>query len=109
MREPAGDALRSMLEAAAEGLGGVERVAAAQAVELRHAGRSFARLAEDAASFRLDPSIAAAALRTPDTSASPLGPEWVEFRPTELDRFALDRAMAWLESAWRLAGPAART
>lgn len=51
---------------------------------------------------RLRPAVAAAALRTPDVEASPRGAGWVRFAPPELDDFARDRAVAWLESAVRL-------
>ena len=54
--------------------------------------------------LRLDRQIAAAAIRTPDTTASPRGPEWVRFNPRELDPHALDRLEAWLELAHRRAG-----
>lgn len=55
------------------------------------------------AEFRLDPAVAAAAQRTPDTSASERGPDWVRFSPVELDDHAIDRAVAWLGSAARRA------
>lgn len=53
------------------------------------------------AEFRLDPAIAAAALRTPDTAPSPRGQGWVRFQPTSLDGHAVDRATAWFISAYR--------
>ncbi len=56
------------------------------------------------ASFRLDPVLAGAARRTPDTGASFLGPEWIEFRPAVLDGHAADRATAWFLAAIRRAG-----
>jgi hypothetical protein len=55
------------------------------------------------AEFRLDPAVAAAAQRTPDTSASERGPDWVRFSPTDVDDHAIDRAAAWLGSAARRA------
>lgn len=55
------------------------------------------------AEFRLDPAVAAAAGRTPDTSPSDRGPDWVRFRPVDLDDHAIDRAVAWLRSAARRA------
>ena len=69
------------------------------------AGRPFATLdgAGTTASFRLDAVIADAARRTPDTSASPRGPEWVSFRPATLDGHAEDRARAWFAAAARRA------
>ena len=68
--------------------------------------RPFATLEADggAASFRLSPAVAAAAVHTPDTEPSPRGPDWVTLRPTVVDGHAIDRAVAWLESAWRHAG-----
>jgi hypothetical protein len=56
------------------------------------------------ASFRLDPVLAGAARRTPDTGPSFLGPEWVEFRPAIVDAHAADRATAWFLAAIRRAG-----
>jgi hypothetical protein len=58
------------------------------------------------AEFRLDPAVAGAARRTPDTAASERGPEWVRFAPSALDPHAADRAVAWLGSAARRAGSA---
>jgi hypothetical protein len=48
--------------------------------------------------------VAAAAQRTPDTSSSTRGPDWVRFSPTDVDGHAVDRAVAWLGSAARRAG-----
>ena len=55
----------------------------------------------DSVEFLLDPSIAAAAVRTPDTTPSPRGTGWVHFRPATLDGHAVDRATAWFISAYR--------
>jgi hypothetical protein len=54
--------------------------------------------------IRLDRQVAAAAIRTPDTTISARGPDWVRFNPRELDAHALDRLGAWLELAHRRAG-----
>ena len=67
-------------------------------------GRPFALVLEAALEVRLEPFVAQAALRTPDTTASDRGPDWVRFSPRTLDRFAADRAAAWIEHAWRHAG-----
>lgn len=67
-------------------------------------GRPFARVAGSVAEFRLSPAVARAALTTPDTERSARGAGWVRFGPVELDRMALDRAEAWLASAYRAAG-----
>jgi hypothetical protein len=71
------------------------------------AGRPFAALGPDGIELRLDPAIAVAAIRTPDTGPSPRGPEWVGFNPRELDGHAVDRLTAWFELAYRFAGPGA--
>lgn len=67
------------------------------------AGRPFAALSADgrAAEFVLDPAVAAAAVRTPDTEMSGRGPDWVLFRPATLDDHGADRATAWFASAHR--------
>lgn len=73
------------------------------------AGRPFAVLAADAVELRLDPAIARAATRTPDTSPSERGPEWVRFAPRELDDHAIDRLEAWFAFARRRASDSARS
>ena len=99
--------LRELLDTAADDLDGVERVVSGESVEWRCGGRPFAAATDDAAEFRLDPLVAAAALRTPDTTASPArGADWVRFAPATLDDPAMDRAEAWLASGWRRAAKA---
>jgi hypothetical protein len=66
-------------------------------------GRPFAVLGPDGIELRLDPAIAAAATRTPDTAPSPRGSEWVRFNPRELDGHAVDRLTAWFDLAYRRA------
>ena len=100
--------LRELLEAAALGLDDVS-VATDEvgAVTWSRRGRAFAALSADGsiASFGLDPAVAAAAIRTPDTTDSPRGSGWVDFVPDELDDHAADRAEAWFESAHRRLAP----
>jgi hypothetical protein len=68
--------------------------------------RAFAMLAPDgAAAYALDPAVAAAAARTPDTTLSGLGAGWIRFAPKALDEHAADRAIAWFVSAHRRAAP----
>jgi hypothetical protein len=67
------------------------------------AGSVVAVVETDALEARLRPAVASAALRTPDTAPSERGRGWVRFAPGILDDFARDRALAWLESAVRLA------
>ncbi len=71
--------------------------------EFLRGGTVFASLVGGTMSVRLDPAVALAAIRTPDTTVSPLGAEWVAFRPTALDDHAVDRAVAWFDAAWRRA------
>lgn len=65
--------------------------------------RPFAALGPDGIEIRLDRDIAAAAARTPDTTPSSRGPEWIRFSPGQLDAHAVDRLRAWLELAYRRA------
>ena len=96
--------LRALLEEAVGDLDEVESVQAGDGVEWRRGERTFAAVDGDAAEFRLDPLVATAALRTPDTQPSQRGSDWVRFSPETLDDHTLDRAEAWLASAWRRAG-----
>ena len=96
--------LRAVLEEAVADLDEVEIVPSGDGFEWRRGGRPFAALAGAAAEFRLDPLVAKAALRTPDTHASSRGADWVRFDPVVLDDHGVDRAEAWLASAWRRAG-----
>jgi hypothetical protein len=98
--------LHSLVETAADEAsptGAIERIAEGGTVELRCDGRPFARLGPDGASFRLGRRVAAAAARTPGAAPTADGPDWVDFRPAELDRFAVDRATSWTEFALRQA------
>ena len=97
--------LTSLLGEVAGDLEAVERSGdtTTGAVEWSIGGRVFAAAVGGRAEFRLDPMVAAAALRTPDTGPSGRGNDWVAFTPRELDQHALDRATAWLASAWRRA------
>ncbi len=99
--------LAEALAAAAVGLEPIERrPGTGGAVEYLRAGRLLAMLEAggSAASFLLSPAVVDAALRTPDTAPSTRGRGWIILRPTILDGHAVDRATAWLESAWRHAG-----
>jgi hypothetical protein len=66
----------------------------------------FVVLARDGASvdFRLDPTLADAATRTPDTTTSGRGRTWVTFTPRDLDAHAIDRVLAWFSAAARRSG-----
>ena len=85
-------------------LEGIGRHESGPAVEFVRGGIVFAVREGGAHSFRLRPEIVLAALRTPDTSPSSRGEEWIALASTAADAFTLDRAKAWFETAWRLAG-----
>ena len=105
--EPTDLTLEDVLSAAAEGLGDVVAGAATDGMTWTRYGAPFAWLGGTRAEFRLDPLVARAALRTPDTTASARGPDWVAFAPGIVDEGAVDRAEAWFLSAYRRAvGPA---
>ena len=87
-----------------DSLGGTEGGLADRVMTWSINGRAFAALGPLGIEIRLDPPIAAAATRTPDTGPSPRGPEWVRFNPREMDGHAADRLRAWLELAHRRAG-----
>ena len=95
--------IAALMEATAADLEAVERRAIGGGAEWSTGGIVFAAVSGDRAEFRLAPPVVAAALRTPDTSASGRGPDWVAFAPKVLDGHAVDRAAAWLASAWRRA------
>lgn len=73
--------------------------------EFRRDGQAFAFAERNVVDVRLDPEIAEAALRTPSTSPSSRGADWVRLAPEEEDatQMDLDRARAWFLSAWRAA------
>jgi hypothetical protein len=93
--------LQDLLEDVAAELDDVEEIELEGGIEWRRGGRPFAAAAGDTAEFLLQPPVAAAAIRTPDTRPSPRGAGWVAFAPGTLDEPAADRAEAWLTSAWR--------
>lgn len=97
--------LRETLAVAADDAGIAPTITADGGIEWTRDGRLFATLDADGgrAAFRLDPVLATAARRTPDTGASSRGPEWVEFAPRTLDGHAIDRATAWFTAAARRA------
>ena len=66
-------------------------------------GVDFAVLDGLTAELRIGPTIADAAVRTPDTSSSERGPDWVAFAPAVLDDHARDRLEAWFAAAYRRA------
>jgi hypothetical protein len=101
--EAADETLDERVEAVLEELDGVTRRRDGESVVFAVGNLAFAVLMPDLLEVALDPTIAAAALRTRDTQASSRGPGWVAFTPDGIDRFALDRAEAWVRAAHRRA------
>ena len=100
--EPAaGLELGDVLAAAAEGLEGVSTDADGDVITWFAGPAPFALLTGGSATFRLDPLVARAALRTPGTAASDRGPDWLTYTPAELDDETVDRIEAWFLSAYR--------
>ena len=99
--EPLDELLDERIEAIVQELAGVERRRASDGVAYAVNGRVFAVLGEDRLEAALDPAVSKAALRTPDTKVSARGAGWIAFTPPSIDRFALDRAEAWVRSAHR--------
>lgn len=97
------ESLDERAEVVLEDLPGVTRRRDGEVVLLALRDRVFAVLGPDMLEVALDPSIAAAALKTPDTRPSPRGAGWIAFTPRVADRFALDRAEAWLRLGHRRA------
>jgi hypothetical protein len=98
------ETLDERVEAVLEDLDGITRRRDGEAVLLMTGtGRVFAVLGDDLLEVGLDAPVAAAALRTPDTRPSPRGAGWIAFAPATIDRFALDRAEAWVRLAHRRA------
>ena len=97
------ETLDERVEAVLEDLDGVTRRRDGAAVLLSAGNRVFAVLGADLLEVALEPPIAAAALRTPDTRPSPRGAGWIAFTPRAADQFALDRAESWVRLAHRRA------
>ncbi len=64
-----------------EDLDDVTRRRDGETILLAVGGRVFAVLGPDLLEVALDPPVAAAALRTPDTRPSPRGTGWIAFTP----------------------------
>ena len=101
--DPVDESLDERVSAVIDVLGGVERRPDGSTVAFVAGGAVFAVLAEDLLEVALDATVLKAALKTPDTAASVRGPGWIAFAPQAVDRFALDRAEAWVRFAHRRA------
>jgi hypothetical protein len=95
--------MRELLEATADLDAPVEVGATATGTTYLLAGRPFAWAVDRIFEVHLGPDISAAALRTPDVSASPRGAGWIRLEPSVIDDHAADRVVAWFELARRIA------
>ena len=97
------ESLDERVEAVIGELAGVERTRDGESVTYAVGGVAFAVLMPDLLEVSLDPAVARAALKTGDVISSSRGGGWIAFTPEAIDRFALDRAEAWVRSAHRRA------
>jgi hypothetical protein len=95
------ETLDERVEAVIGELDGVERARDGESVTYLVGGAPFAVLMPDVLEVQLDPAVAKAALKTGNTLSSSRGAGWIAFTPETMDRFALDRAEAWIRSAYR--------
>ncbi len=95
------ESLDERVEAVIGELDGIERTRDGESVTYSLGGVPFAVLMQDVLEVSLDPAVARAALKTGDTLSSSRGGGWIAFTPEAIDRFALDRAEAWVRSAYR--------
>lgn len=85
-------------------LGSVARTVEPEGTETVAAGGiAFATHGGGVLEVALDGPVARAALATPEATVSARGPGWVRFAPRAMDRYAADRAEAWLRYAHRRA------
>lgn len=97
------ESLDERIGAVLEELDDVTRTREGDLELLAAGGRLFAVVGADFLEVALEGPVARAALDTPDTRPSPRGAGWVVFSPAATDRFALDRAEAWMRFAHRRA------
>lgn len=102
-QEVSAGTLAARVRAIASELDGVQITRTRDGDELRRDSRVFAVVEGDAAELRLQPDVAEAVLRTPDTAPSGRGREWVRFEPRTIEPSVEDRLAAWVTSAWRAA------
>jgi hypothetical protein len=95
--------LADLVERLTDELGGVSTRQVGGATDVARGPSIFAAVRGSRVSLRLRPDIAEAALRTPRTSPSTRGPEWIEFEPDTDDPQDVDRLRAWLTIGWRTA------
>ncbi len=101
--EGTGESLDARVRAVIDDLGDVAVGAEGPGERLSVGSRVFAVVSPGLLEVALAGRVARAALATPDTRPSARGAGWVAFSPAAPDRFALDRAEAWIRFAHRRA------
>jgi hypothetical protein len=101
MTEPAD--LVAALQAAAAGTPDAVEAHGDEETSWSRAGNRFAVLRGTSVALRVGSAIAVAAVRTPDTSGSKHGPDWIAVAPADLDGPTRDRLLAWFAAAHRRA------
>jgi hypothetical protein len=96
--------LQSVLDAAGSAVADARVATAGPTTSWAHGHQVFAIFDGEGVELRLDIPIAAAAMKTPDTTVSTRGPDWVRFSPSTLDAHAIDRLTAWFALGYRRAG-----
>jgi hypothetical protein len=95
--------LSGLIERLTGELGGVTRREVGGTTEYLRGGSVFAVLRGRQVDLRLRSDIAEAALRTPSTTASGRGADWILFEPNASEPQDVDRLRAWLTIGWRTA------
>jgi hypothetical protein len=96
--------LLAAVRAAAAGIPDASETAEGTGSLWARAGARFAVARGGTVELRIGAAISAAAVRTPDTTGSAQGPDWIAFTPADLDGPARDRLAAWFAAAGRRAG-----
>ena len=104
MTSPHGPALDDLAVGLAEELGEVTKTVDGDMTSYERGGSAFARASAAVLEVRLPADIGEAALQTPDTTTIPGERGWIRFTPATAERHVIDRAQAWLHTAWRHAG-----
>ena len=101
--DPVDETLDERVGAVIDELGGVDVTPGRRERCVRRGRRRIRGPRRALLEVALDATVLKAALKTPDTAASVRGPGWIAFSPKAVDRFALDRAEAWVRFAHRRA------
>ena len=99
----ASDSVSALVERVIGELGTVSAREIGGTTEYLRGGSVFAVVRGRQIELKLRPDIAEAALRTPSTTASARGADWIVFEPRPNEAQDVDRLRAWLMIGWRTA------